>query len=162
MDAITPTRKELDLTLDDVVDRRRHGNDWLAPGISFGGDLVIVGLLFLFFAFFAKLVQWLSVEPTARGRVCAIEQTPDGVDLIDTNGQRESVPRTALGLQVASLWEPRRLLLLRTWPRGPSGLRRTIALGTVDWVPIRGDSTVQEWEGFLGINVDPRVTMRVE
>ena len=77
------------------------------------------------------------------------------------NGQRESVPREALGLQVASLWEPRRLLILKTWVRGPGRLGRTVAVGTVDWVPIKGDSTVQEWEAFLGVKVNPQVTMNV-
>ena len=161
MDAIIPMRKDLDLTLADVLERRRQHSYGSTAGIGFGGELALLGFLFLFFVFLAWLVRQLSVEPTTRGLECAIEQTPAGIDLIDENGQRESVPREALGLQVASLWEPRRLLILKTWVRGPGRLGRTVAVGTVDWVPIKSDSTVREWEEFLGVKVNPQVTMNV-
>lgn len=160
MDAINPVRKELDIALGDVLERHRaQSADRFGPVYGFGGD-AIVGLVF----FLVELFAWLAREstgPTAKGRLAAIEQTDSGIDLIDTSGQRESVPREALRLQVASIWQPRRLLILTTWIKGPARLRRTVALGTVAWVPIQTESTVLEWENLLGVKVQPQVTQQV-
>ncbi|QDT53714.1 hypothetical protein Pan44_17370 [Caulifigura coniformis] len=161
MDAGSPIRRELDGTLADVLEKHREGPSfWPSMDVGFGAEFPLLGVVVLIFAGVAWLVWRLASDPTARTRYSAIEQTVTGVDLIDSQGQRESVPRHALILQVAGLWERRRILVLTTRSRRPEA-RRVVALGTVDWIPIRSDSTVREWEGFLGVKVEPQVTTRV-
>jgi len=161
MDADIPIRRELDGALADVLEKHREGASFF-PGmdVGFGAEFPLLGVVFLIFAGLAWLVWWLGREPADRSRITAIEQTVTGIDLIDSRGQRVSVPRHSLILQVAGLWERRRILVLSTRSRRPES-RRMVALGTVDWVPILSDSTVKEWEEFLGIKVEPQVTTRV-
>lgn len=161
MDTISSVRKNVDVALGDVLERRRtQSAGWPGPAFGFGGDAAF-GLIILVIVFIAWVIREWTPKPAMKPRVATIEQTDNGISLIDTHGQREFVPREALRLQVAGLWEPRRLLILKTWANGPASQRRSIALGTVAWVPIQSEATVQEWESFLGLKVDSQVAMGI-